>query len=174
MFIQSNIFSNLRSLKNASIKHLLGLKDIKNSVNIYTDGSYKASSNLTKIGFAFIVKDNDTVVHIQRGSEYIGKRKRKLGALTAETIAIEKALKYIYKKDFENTMIHTDSLYIYKAIYGYSEYLNPVLSHFINKIKIMLYKLKDNNQSIDFKYIKSHTYIDNNLADLHAKKGRKS
>ena len=156
------------------IKNLIGVDPNKNLINIFTDGSHCYQHKGTKIGYSFVVEYDENVAHIQNGKLTIGKTKKKLGALYAETIAVLKALEYILAKQLNHVVIYTDSMYLYKALKDENRQLNSVLSAFVNKTKILLLKLKYRNLHVDFKYVKGHSNIEgNHIADILAKNGRK-
>ena len=154
------------------IKDLIGIDLTKNLINIYTDGSHCYRYKGTKIGYSFVVEYDENVAHVQNGRLTIGKTKKKLGALYAETIAVLKALEYILAKQLDHVVIY--SMYLYKALKNENQQLNSVLSAFINKTKILLLKLRYRNLHVDFKYVKGHNNVEgNHLADILAKNGRK-
>ena len=156
-----------------SLNHLLGINNSKNIINIFTDGSYHSSKN-KKVGYSFVVEYDENVAHVQNGNIIIGKSKKKLGALYAETVACLKAVEYVINKKLDHVIIYTDSMFIYRAIKDINVYKNPVLSAFTNTLYKRLKELKSNNLNIDFKYIKAHHNCEGNIiADVLAKNGRK-
>ena len=75
MHIKNNIFQKeIRSFENKSIMHLLS--DTINSINIYTDGSFRFSSNEI-VGYAFVI-ESDSEFFIKNGFAILGKNKKKL------------------------------------------------------------------------------------------------
>lgn len=174
--IQNNIYSKDYRYYNNSIFALLNFRavdqSINNAVNIYTDGSFKYNSN--RIGYAFIVEQDNNIIHSKNGFRNIGKNKKKLGALYAETFAIEQAVNYILKKDIKNTYIYTDNIYIIRALNNKLNSLNTILNSFINNLRQLLLQLEAQKQYISFRYIKGHNNnMLNDLADTFARKGRK-
>ena len=169
MHIKNNIFQKeIRSFENKSIMHLLS--DTINSINIYTDGSFRFSSNEI-VGYAFVI-ESDSEFFIKNGFAILGKNKKKLGALYAEVLAIEKAIEFAQKKNYTNICIYTDNKYIISAINGSMKYINPVLNAFINKLRKFLTFYENFNISI--KYIKGHSdVLGNELANIYAQKARK-
>ena len=126
---------HIRKYNNWKKVKFLGINQDKNQFNIFTDGasSYK---NKDVIGYAFVITDNmNNVIYVDRGQLAIGKRKKNLSALYAETIAVIK---------INHCQIFTDSLYIVKAVKGRDCCLNPILFAFVNRIKPIIYEIHYN------------------------------
>lgn len=159
----------LRVLNNdEKIRHL-GLRE-EQEVAVYTDGSAYRTAN--SVGYSFIVSDlkENKVIKISKGLVSIGKKKKRLAALYAETVAVLKAVDYITKQQLNNVIIYTDNLYLYKAVKGYDKYLNPILRAFVNRLKPLITNLFYNNQHVDIAYISGHAgVLENELADFYAK-----
>lgn len=170
MKITNSIFSNeVRSYKNHSIQHLLEPDETDNSIKIYTDGSFKFT-NRRIIGYAFAIENQDAF-YAKNGYVNVGKNKKKLGALYAETIAIEKAVEYAYKKNYNDVCIYTDNKYIISTINNDLKYINPILNAFLNKLT---HFLNSHVMKLCIKYIKGHMgYLGNELVNFWARKGRK-
>ena len=161
---------HIRKYNNWKKVKFLGINQDKNQFNIFTDGasSYK---NKDVIGYAFVITDNmNNVVYVDRGQLAIGKRKKNLSALYAETIAVIKALEFIKENKINHCQIFTDSLYIVKAVKGRDCCLNPILFAFVNRIKPIISEIHYNELCVDIKYIKGHKgIIGNEVADFYAK-----
>lgn len=169
MKIINNIFRNeKRSYKSQSINYLFSIE--KEMIKIYTDGSYKFKDN-NILGYAFAIENNNKFF-TKNGYINVNKSRKNLGALYAETVAIEKAIEFAYKKDYNNFCVLTDSKYIVSALYGKFDFINPVLHTFINRLKNFLdinYNLKMN-----IAYIEGHAgHLGNEIVNFYAKKGRK-
>ena len=175
-------FSTFKEPKNGRLREAnneikvrhLGIREELNEFNIYTDGSavYKKSNS---VGYSFIIANKEGhIVRISRGQINVGKKKKKLSSLYAETVAVLKAIEYIHKNLMDNVKIYTDNLYIFKAVKGYDKHLNPVLHAFINQVKALVTKIHYDGLHIDIEYIKGHSgIIENELADYYAKDSRK-
>lgn len=159
----------LREINNDIPVKYLGIREELNEVNIYTDGSskYRASS----VGYSFIVINiNNEILKVSRGKIAVGKKKKNLSALYAETIAVLKAVEYVLNERLDNVKIYTDNLYIFKAVKGYDKCLNPVLHAFINRLKDLVTTIYYGGYHIDIQYVKGHSgIVENELADFYAK-----
>lgn len=172
MKIVNNIFSNeIRTYKNHVPKDLFRVNQTEKVINAYTDGSFK-SSNDKILGYAFAIEEEKDKLYMKNGWLNVGKTKKNLGALYAETVAIEKAIEYAYKKQYNNLCIYTDNKYIVNTIEGNIDYINPVLNAFLNKMKQFLYMHTDIN--INIQYIPGHTgHICNEIVNFYAQKARR-
>lgn len=163
----------MREVNNEVKVKYLGIREELNWINIYTDGSatYRANS----VGYSFVVVNNkNEILKVSRGKISVGKKKKNLSALYAETTAVLKAVEYCLKEQLDNIRIYTDNLYIFKAVKGYDKCLNPVLHAFINQLKILVSNHFYNGYHIDICYVKGHSgVIENELADFFAKNSRK-
>lgn len=141
-----------------------------NLINIFTDGSYTTKHN-SKLGYSFVVEYDENIAHAQHGKMKVGRNKKNLGMLYAETIALCAAVEYVIDKRLTNVIIYSDSKFAVNAIHHPSrDFQNPVLNSFINKMNILLMNAKKANIVLNIRYCRGHANIESNeLADSLAK-----
>lgn len=141
---------------------------------IYTDGSYNSIKKSSTIGLSFIVEYDDNIVHTYRKKMPVGRAKKNLGALYAETVALVSAISYITNKGLNNVIIYSDSRFAVDAIHHPNRSYNNVLDAFITKMQYQLEIAYDMGIYVNVMYCKGHVGIHGNeAADILAKHARK-
>jgi ribonuclease HI len=141
---------------------------------IYTDGSYNSIRKSSTIGLSFIVEYDENMVHTYRKKMPVGRAKKNLGALYAETVALVSAVSYVINKGLNNVVIYSDSRFAVDAIHHPNKAYNNVLEAYITKMQYQLNLAYEAGIYINVMYCKGHVGIHGNeAADILAKHARK-